>query len=272
MTDELSIDFSEPSEADLEAEKEEEAGFSGEEEGEPAEEEGSAKAIAEERGQELLDEEEEGAEEEEPERTPPPARREQPPPQDKPKRMTKEAVARLMKSIDLDELPEGEVIIGDTYVNLRELAEDDPEEFAAKVVLSGAIAEKTIEGLLRSGQLVSREQMGGIVEAINEQLIGQAYWLEVLQKHSDALDIKASDEFHDWIGKQSKEMKVLAASVDPKDGIALIDYYKESRGQTKRKTKTAPPRKRRARSAKKDVDLDDEQAGWDLGAKPQEWS
>lgn len=270
MSEEINIDFSEPTEADLE----EEAGFTGEEleEQEPAEEEYSAKAAAEKRAQELLDELEE--EEEEPEKAPPPARREPPPSQDKPQRMTKEAVARLLKSIDPEELPEGEVIVGDTYVNLRELAEDDPEEFAAQVVLSGAIAEKAIGSLLRSGQIVSREQMGNIVEAVNEQLVGQSYWLQVLQEHPDGLDIKASDEFQDWIGKQSKNMKTLAASVDPKDGIALIDYFKEDTGKVKKKTTAASrSRKRSARRTEKGVDMDDEKAGWDLGGKKFEgWS
>jgi hypothetical protein len=270
--EELNIDFSEPSEADLE----EEAGFSGEElkEGE----EDSPQAIAEKRGQEILDDlekEEEGRRRppEPTEKAPPPVRRQEPPPQDKPQRMTKEAVARLLKSIDLDELPEGEVIIGDTAVNLRELAEYDPEEFAAKVVLSGAIAEKTIGSLLRSGQLATRSQIEGILDAVGERLDGQAYWLEMLQVHPDALDIKASKDFKDWINKQDKGMRLLAASGEPRDGIKLVDYYKEATGKAKRKTTAAPSRKRRTRSADKDVDLDDEQAGWDLGGKKFEgWS
>ena len=172
-----------------------------------------------------------------------------------------------MKSIDLDELPEGEVVIGDTYVNLRELAEDDPEEFAAKVVLSGAIAEKAIGGLLRSGQLVSREQMGNVVEAVNEQLHGFSFWLEVQEKHPDALKIKVSDEWKDWISDQPKAMKALAASQEVEDTIKILDYYKADIGKAKRKTKTSSPRKRSARRTSKDVDLDDEQAGWDLGGK-----
>ena len=105
----------------------------------------------------------------------------------------------------------------------------------------GAIAEKAVEALLRSGQIVSRDQMGSVVDAFNEQLIGQAYWTEVLHKHPDGLDIKDSDEFKDWISKQPKEMKVLAASVEPKDGIKLIDYYKEETGKARRKKTAAPP-------------------------------
>lgn len=276
MTEEINIDFSEPSEADLE----EEAGFSGEDpEEQESEEEDSPRAIAEARGQELLDDVEEGDEKEqerppEPtEKAPPPVSRQEPPPQDKPQRMTKEVVARLLKSIDLDELPEGEVIIGDTAVNLRELAEYDPEEFAAKVVLSGAIAEKTIGSLLRSGQLVTRSQIEGILDALGERLDGQAYWLEMLQAHPDALDIKDSEDFKKWISEQDKGMKALAASVEPKDGILLVDYYKEATGKASRKQTVASSRSRRTRSADKDLDMDDEQAGWDLGGKKFEgWS
>ena len=276
MTEEINIDFSEPSEADLE----EEAGFSGEDtEEQESEEEDSPRAIAEARGQELLDDVDEGDEKEqerppEPtEKAPPPVRREPPPPQERPQRMTKEVVARLLKSIDLDELPEGEVIIGDTAVNLRELAEYDPEEFAAKVVLSGAIAEKTIGSLLRSGQLVTRSQIEGILDALGERLDGQAYWLEMLQAHPDALDIKDSEDFKKWISEQDKGMKALAASVEPKDGILLVDYYKEATGKASRKQTVASSRSRRTRSADKDLDMDDEQAGWDLGGKKFEgWS
>ena len=265
MSEEINIDFSEPSEADLE----EEAGFSGEEL-----EEDSARAIAEKRGQELLDdlgEDEEGEKSppEPTEKAPTPVRREPPPSPEKPQRMTKEAVARLLKRIDLDELPEGEVIIGDTYVNLRELAEDDPETFASTIALSGAIAEKTIGELLQGGQLVSREQLSSVVGEVNEQLLGQAYWIEMLQAHPDALDIKASEDFKKWIREQDKGMQTLAASVEPKDGIKLVNYYKEATGKASRKTTHAASRKRRARSA----DKDEEQAGWDLaGKKFDGWS
>ena len=127
--------------------------------------------------------------------------------------------------------------------------------------------------------------MGNVLEAVNEQLNGYSFWLEVQEKHPDALKIKVSDEWKDWISDQPKAMKALAGSQEVEDTIKILDYYKEDIAKAKvaskddkdrgKKKKKDDLHKHSARTKtevagrdKKDTgDSDDEEAGWELGGK-----
>jgi hypothetical protein len=55
-------------------------------------------------------------------------------------------------------------------------------------------------------------------------------------KHPDALTIiygEGMKDFHKWIKEQSPKMQKLANSLEPQDGILILDYYKEDTAKKK---------------------------------------
>jgi hypothetical protein len=127
--------------------------------------------------------------------------------------------------------------------------------------------------------------MNNAMGVVNEQLLGYGFWLEVQGKHPDALKIKASDEWSDWIGGQSKTIKSLATSTEVEDTIKILDYYKEDQaraGAAKKDKKDRSAKKKKddlhkhssrskaevsGKGTKASGDKDDEEAGWNEAGK-----
>jgi len=180
-----------------------------------------------------------GIEEKPSDGTPPPsdsAQEELPPKKAPPAKMTKEEIARYLSTIDVDDLPDGEVIIGDNVINLSEYAKDYPDEFNATKVLSAKIAEKTINALIEKGVVVTqqsandfRDETNKVISNLYQKLSDLEYWGAVMEVHSDARKINNDPAFKDeWLGKQSKAIQTLAKNLQtPEDAVAIIDLYKE---------------------------------------------
>jgi hypothetical protein len=172
-----------------------------------------------------------------------------------PTRMSREQVAEYLSMIPDDELPEGEIIIGNQAVNLKELAEEDPDTYAAMKVMAGAIAAKGIERATR---------------AMGEQVSRVAYWMHLHQEHPDALKVAKSADFATWLQGQPRGIQHLSVSPDPADGALVLDYYKEEQAKKTRKkaATSSQPRKATVPNARlTKLEMDDEEAGWREGGR-----
>jgi len=170
--------------------------------------------------------------------TPPPSDSEQeerkPPEDAPPAKLTKESISEYLKSIDNNELP-GEVIIGDNVINLKEFANDYPDEFNTTKILSSVIAQQTINDLIEKGVIITKDAAGSfqndtikVVGELQQEIADLKFWGEVYDVHSDAKKINNDPAFKDaWLGKQSKAIQALAKSIQtPQDAIAILDLYK----------------------------------------------
>jgi len=156
----------------------------------------------------------------------------------KPSKMTKELLAERLKLISGDDLP-GEIIIGDETINLKQYAEDYAEDYAAIRVLSSLTAEKMIEKALGNLSFAKSEDIDtkiGNLELRVTQLsfdnaVVQAIDEEGNLKHPDYFTITRGSgmkDFHAWVKEQSPKIQKLANSLEPEDGILILDYYKEN--------------------------------------------
>lgn len=225
--------------------------------------------------------------EEEPEKPETPAKEKEPPPPKKELssklgRLTKEQIADHLRTIPDDILPEETIIIGDTEINLKEFADEFPEQFAAVKVLSGVIAQQVIDKAL-AGQKPD--------EAIQKRLDDQDallhsffWWDAVTEKHADAKQVKADKKFQTWFDDQPDNIKRFGAEeASPGDAILLLDFYKEdiAKKGVKKHDDTARDKKKRTDDLHKgtmrtktdtsatdgEVDMDDDEAGFEEGAK-----
>lgn len=235
-------------------------------------------------------------------------------------RMDKERVQEYLSALGDDELPEGEIVIGDTVVNLREYQEQFPDEFNAVKVLSAAISRKETSKLAdrvksaedMNQQLIAREinrvysqpAFAGwidgqpdevknaaksndphahfaVIDRFNAQ---QAFGSVVEARYKGYVNIVKSKEFKAWFPSQGDTIKALFGSMDPNDGILVLDAYSRDVARGKAKAHDAKVSGKKARTdsihkgtmrARKtvtplaNVDKNDEQAGFEL-FKPDE--
>lgn len=190
------------------------------------------------------------AEEEEEEETPPdkgkkeeeePEKKEKEEPE--PTKLNKETLAERLKLISKDDLPE-EIIIGDETINLKQYAEDYPDDFAAIRVLSSIVAEKMVDKALGGLEM---PDTGKVTERMDNLEVGMAqlsFDSAVVQatddegnlKHPDFFNITRGEgmkDFHAWVKEQSPKIQKLANSLNPEDGILILDYYKEHLAEKK---------------------------------------
>lgn len=207
----------------------------------------------------------------------PPSKREPSPSQ-----LTKEQVANYLQRINPDDLPDGELVIGNETVNVREFMESYPDQASAIAVLSNVIAEKVIEDKLASMDLVDSDT----VKDLQDQLDGYAWWGEVLEVHSDAKKVNKSKEFNTWLDKQRLGIKAMAgANASPQDAIDVLDFYKEETAKAnvaehdddlKKKKKKKDDLMKGVLKGKQtipkteaEIAADDERAGWEEGLKDE---
>lgn len=164
---------------------------------------------------------------EEPEKKPEKAADENPPARAK---WTKENVQQHLNLITDDELPDGEIVIGDSTIDLKELKKDDPETFDAIKVVSSVTAGKYVNGLLRSGHVVTAKAMNDFKEEMLGYVGGLNFWMDVLQQHPDARQIENSDNYKAWLEKQSDGIKTMAEGTPP-DFVKVLNLFKEQIAQ-----------------------------------------
>lgn len=239
------------------------------------EEEPTAKDRAEKRAADYEEPPEKEVSEEAAPKDTPPSKREPSPSQ-----LTKEQIANYLQRVNPDDLPDGELVIGNETVNVREFMDSYPDQASAIAVLSNVIAEKVIEDKLASMDLVD----SGAVENLQNQLDGYAWWSEVLEVHSDAKKVNKTKEFNTWLDKQRLGIKAMAgANASPQDAIDVLDFYKEetAKANVKDHDDTARDKKKKKDDLMKgvlkgkqtvpkteaEIAEDDERAGWEEGLK-----
>jgi len=139
--------------------------------------------------------------------------------------------------IDDKDLPDKEINIGGHSISLKEYKTDYPEDYAAIIAISSmvgnAIAEKKIEKLIESGDLVRKADIVPLYQAKADS-DNDKFWGEVKDVHKDALKINNDPKFLTWLDEQEEPLQRLAKNMEtPADGILILDYYKKSIGKKK---------------------------------------
>jgi len=225
------------SEAEVETDETEEAETKTDEKGEEAEPEKELTAeeainarIKELEAEQKPDGEQTPGDEPEPDKKTP-AEDQQPPADQRraPGRLTKEQVSQHLAVINDDELPEGEILIGDETVNFKELKEDDPETYNAIKVMASIAGAKYLNAAVRSGQLVTADSMKALQQTV-VNLQGQIEFSNemAIRGHGDYLGVIRGKDYQDWVAKQSEGVHALARSTNPDDAAKVLAYFKES--------------------------------------------
>jgi hypothetical protein len=161
--------------------------------------------------------------------------------------LTKEDIVDRLNLFSEDDLP-GKMVIGNLEIDLKEYAIQYPEEFGIIKVASSAIAEKMIEKALEG--IKGAEQPGDIdtklsqldsritkaEQATFDNTVAQATDDKGNLKHPDYFTITRGDgmkDFHKWVKSQPENIQRLASSLNPDDGILILDYYKEATAKKK---------------------------------------
>jgi len=223
----------EPKEGEAKKEEEPEKKEEKQEKQEP-----SLKEKVEQRAESIKDEE---GEEEPPEKKEEPAKKEEPEKkaeeEPKPLKIDKEFIADQLKLISNDDLPE-EVIIGDESINLKQYAKDYPDDYAAIRVISSVMAQKIIDKAMGGLTYAKPEDVdtkvgelgASVAQLFFENAVSRATDDKGSLKHADYYNIvygEGKDAFHAWVKEQPAKIQKLANSLEPEDGILILDYYKE---------------------------------------------
>lgn len=181
------------------------------------------------------------------------------------RKLTKETIAGYLSSVPDDQIPDGPLIIGDHEINLKEFAEDFPDQWAAVKVLANVIAKETVESALKDSGFASQDSMQKRMAEYETSLAVEAWWNEVRDTHPDAKRVSKSKDFTKWLDEQPEMVQRMAGpDAGPSDAILVLDYYKE--GQAKAKTKDHDDKQAKAKKAK------DELHGSTIREKPSQAS
>lgn len=155
----------------------------------------------------------------------------QPPPLEFPPsatKLTKEQIANYLDGISDDILPDETFIIGNDEINLKEFAEEMPDQFATVKVLSHIIAEKAVAEALKGEKFVTEKGFQEKLDIYEATLSAYAWWDTVRDVHPDARKIKDSKEFQEWLeGKDDATKRLASMTAEPEDAILVLNYYKE---------------------------------------------
>ncbi|OGW44458.1 MAG: hypothetical protein A2Y66_01825 [Nitrospirae bacterium RBG_13_41_22] len=170
------------------------------------------------------------------------------------KAFTKEDIARRISLISKDDLPEN-IIIGDNEINLREFAEDEPENYNAIKIISSAIAEKIVNETVNELQNQLQKNMNFVTPDKFEETIMKvggsvqqiSFDLNIAQATTEDGEIKYPTYFRDrqeikkWAeekGKENPKAIKLLGSWNPDDAMTALDwYYEEKAGKSAQKHK-----------------------------------
>lgn len=158
----------------------------------------------------------------------PPAKTAQEPPKDTPKSvldLTPESMQKFRETITAST-----VKIGNSDVNMKQFAEDYPDEFnvimavgtqAGKQMAEQAVA-KIMEGMVKASD----------IQDLRDEMAHRSFMEEVMRSHADVHDVIKSDGFKAFMEKQPKGVQNMANSNDPADAKFILDAYKESIGKS----------------------------------------
>jgi len=146
------------------------------------------------------------------------------------KRLTKEQIAEHLNSFTDEMFPEGEVVIGNETVDLADFKASWPDAYNAVKVMASEIAKSIVQ---KSGYVDKTTYDQGMQE--QKTILAQLYFdRAVLRRHQDMDAILESKEWQEWLPKQSKGVREhLALSLDPEDGIKVLDLFKEDQARAK---------------------------------------
>ena len=172
------------------------------------------------------------------------------------KTLTKEEVVESLNLFSDAELPE-EMLIGNTTVRLKDYAEQFPDEFAVMKVTARVIAQKMMDKALSTFKPADVDSKFLDVEYRINQL---SFDTQVAQARDDAGDLRHPDyftitrgagmkDFHEWVKAQPPKVQKLASSMDWKDGVLILDNYKEATAK-----KQVGEFDEKARKKKKEID------------------
>lgn len=178
---------------------------------------------------------------------------------------TKEQVSDHLGILRDGELP-GEIIIGDQTINLKEYAKNFPDEFAGIKVTAAVIAQRIAEKALEGKGFLTSEDIDDKINEQNVKIAQMSFDTQVAQtldddgnlKHPDYYNIvygAGKEAFHEWVN-QSKKYQKMANSLNPDDGVLLLDYYKEDTAKTK-----SSAAKAKAKEKKKKHDAINDETG-----------
>lgn len=131
--------------------------------------------------------------------------------------------ADISNVLDLPDLADAEIQSDGKKIKLKDFAAEYPEVTESTIQIARAIAKQSVEELMKSGQIVSSQG----VENLTAEISDVKFWNAVQTVHPDGHKIAATDEFDTWLSKQSELVQVLGTSPDAKDGIMVLDAYKE---------------------------------------------
>lgn len=171
--------------------------------------------------------------------------KEQPPPSGA---LTKEQIAEYLSSVEVEELPDGQVIIGNETVDLREYARAFPDEFNAIKVIASTIAQKMIQPILAKGESPEvQKTIDGMKQTIGQLMFDVA----VNEAYPGWRKTVATDDFKTWLSEQGKKVQFLASSLDSGDGILVLDYFHED--MSKKKVKEFDDKNRKKKEEVDDI-------------------
>lgn len=114
----------------------------------------------------------------------------------------------------------------------QEVKEMSMDEFAAKypeVATNNVIfGEALIQSKIKSGELITKEQLSKIQADVQSQLDDIEFTMSVSAVHSDYAKINGDSKFKSWVQSQPAYVERACNSGDVEDAIAVVDAYKES--------------------------------------------
>lgn len=209
-----------------------------------------------------------GKEEPPPRKEEPPPKKEEPPPKKedeakKPasKKLTKEDIASMLSSVSLEELPDGEIVIGNETIDLKAFKNLDEDSFNSVIVLSNLIAKKQFDAMAKNGGFLTPKDVEEIKTqstALKQELDGLRNYIKVAQEigpvHADWEKIINSKEFDSWLktdsdGLKAQQKQLLAYSENLEHGKSILSVYKHSKSM-----ENVSKRDREAADKKKNFD------------------
>jgi len=109
-------------------------------------------------------------------------------------------------------------------IPLTEFAEQYPEVAQASLVIGREVAKNMLGEAVKAGEILTKESVAGLQAKVENM----EFWQGVSESHSDARKVTGSKEFWDWMEKQAPGIQNLGESLNPADGVAVLDAYKES--------------------------------------------
>ncbi len=151
-------------------------------------------------------------------------------------KLTKEQIGNFLQSLPDEDIPDGEFIIGNETVNLKQLKEDFPEHWSSIKIASNIVANKALEQAIESGKIYTAESVTKMIEERDSKINSDIKRVEnamllvnvaTQTNHKDVFEIVNDKGFHEWAQKSPKPVQMLYYSPVVEDATLVLDLYKE---------------------------------------------